>query len=467
MSTRIGNKILILFCILLVGISTFLLFIPIDQLDVYFINYVVDGILGLACIIIYGYSAINKGYELFSPINVLTLIYVILFFFTPMYDIVLHEYCWFGVDLFAYGVKGSVIAFVGYLSFLMAYNSPINPNSRRILSEKNERAVPFILTMYGVCFFSNVYYLVNVSGNSIAYIFSLGLLGGGNSREITKVSIGFISMLSYALPSCTLLYIEYGKSKPLKIILFVLMFILQVERGFRFYIIQISIMFISYYYLRNEKKPRVSQLFALIVLIMVPIVLMTMFRSTIRSGDGMDLSVLSIDSIREALDDTIWDNFRIYKTYYGIIKAVPSMTGYMYGAQILVYTLIMFIPRIIWPGKPSPPGMEAVALGISNYSVLAGTAYPNLGEYYYEFGIVGVVFFMALFGWWMKKIDVKYKINHTSNIELMVFCTLLGTILQVVIRGYTPSNFWMIVFTLLPYFGVQVLCPSKSRRKRR
>lgn len=54
MSTRIGNKILILFCILLVGISTFLLFIPIDQLDVYFINYVVDGILGLACIIIYG-----------------------------------------------------------------------------------------------------------------------------------------------------------------------------------------------------------------------------------------------------------------------------------------------------------------------------------------------------------------------------------------------------------------------------
>ena len=465
MGSQITNKILILFYILLVLIIAFFLFLPTNQSDMYFYNYVVDGILGIACITVYGYYAIKKGYELFSPITILTLIYVVLFFFTPIYDIVLHEYCWFGVDLFAYGIKGSVIAFIGYVAFLMAYNIRINPNTMRLLSEKNENAVPFILMMYGVCFLANVYYLVGVSGNSLAYIFSLGLLGGGNSIETTEANLGFISMLSFSLPSCTLLYVEYGKNKPLKIVLFALMFILQVERGFRFYIIQIALMYIAYYFFRYDKKPKVRNLLVLGLLIMVPIVLMTMFRNTIRSGLGMDLSVLSVDSILKALDAAIWDNFRIYKTYYGIIKAVPRMTGYMFGQQMLVYTIIMFVPRIIWPAKPSPPGGDAIALGISNYSVLAGTAYPNIGEYYYEFGVIGVVFFMALFGWWMKKIYVKYKEYKRSNIELMVYCTLLGAILQLTIRGYTPSNFWMIVFALLPYLAVQIISSSRSGNK--
>ena len=194
----------------------------------------------------------------------------------------------------------------------------------------------------------------------------------------------------------------------------------------------------------------------LLFVILIPIVLMTLFRSSIRDGSGMDLSVLSGETIRKALDEAIWDNFRIYKTYYGIIKAVPDMTPYMFGQQMIVYTMVMFIPRILWPGKPMPPGNAAVALGISSYAVLAGTAYPNIGEYYYEFGMLGVIFFMGLFGRWMTTIDKRYRVDRESSMDLMIFSTLLSSIIQVIIRGYTPSNLWMIIFSILPYIGVKL-----------
>lgn len=456
------NKACLFVYVVLLAAVVFVAFLPDGQNEIYVWNYIIDGILGIVSFIIYGYNAINRKYNLFSPITVLTAIYITLFFFTPMYDIVLQEYSWFGVDLFDYGIKGSIIAFIGYITFVIIYNMSVQIRTKHFFEDPSKNIIYIILLMYLICLAANVFYLMRTSGHSLTYLFSLGLLGGGNSISNTVSNLGFISNLSYALPSCTLLYCEFGRNKPLKIVLFLLMFILQIERGFRFYIIQIALMFVSYYYIRNNKKFKLVQICILIIAVMLPIVLMTLFRNTIRSGNGMDLSLLSGKTIRKALEDAILDNFRIYKTYYGVIKAVPYMTNYMCGKQMIFYTLIMFVPRLIWPGKPLAPGDEAIALGISRYAVTAGTAYPNIGEYYYEFGIVGVVFFMGIFGRWMKTVDQRYRVHRKTNIELMVFCTLLGTLLQIIIRGYTPSNFWMIIFTLLPYYGMALFKDRKD-----
>ncbi len=452
------NDLLILCFVIFILTIIFAFYFPDGQVELYFWNYVIDGILGIVCITLFGFNAIKRKYDLFSPITILSILHITMFFFTPMYDIVIGNTSWYGVNLFPYGIEGSLIAFFAYISFLIAYNVSYTPShTKHYFMEKDEKSIPLILIMYAICLLANVYYLVKVSGNSVTYIFTLGLLGTGDSSEASDASLGFISMLSFALPSITLLYVEYGKSKLLKIILFALMFVLQVERGFRFYIIQIIIMFAAYYFIRHNKKPKFSQLAFGGMLMMIPIVLMTMFRNSIRVGGGMDLSLVDLNSITDALDAAIWDNFRIYKTYYGIIKAVPNMTDYMYGQQMIKYTIIMFIPRMIWPGKPAPPGSEAIALGVTEYSVKAGTAYPNIGEYYYEFGVPGVIFFMVLLARLLKMTYVKYRERCSSKIELMIYCTVLGDILQLVIRGYTPSNFWMVVFTLLPYLVILMI----------
>ena len=110
---------------------------------------------------------------------------------------------------------------------------------------------------------------------------------------------------------------------------------------------------------------------------------------------------------------------------------------------------------MLWKGKPSNPGTEAQRLGINQYAVDGGSAYPGLGEYYYDSGLFGVIMWSSILGWWLKKVYIKYRIKSESVIDLMIYSTILGIILQLVIRGYTPSNFWMIVFCMLPYWFIK------------
>ena len=132
---RTRNVAICYFLILLIAVITFAAFYPGDQQNVYVRNYIVDGILGIVSLIIYGVSSIKKHYILFSPITVISMLYITLFFFTPMYDIVLCEYRWFGVDLFDYGIKGSVIAFVGYIAFVAAYNIPLKNKKKSFFGD--------------------------------------------------------------------------------------------------------------------------------------------------------------------------------------------------------------------------------------------------------------------------------------------------------------------------------------------
>ena len=304
-----------------------------------------------------------------------------------------------------------------------------------------------------MCLAANIYYLVFSSGVSITYVLSLGMLGKVTSKS--EIDIGAISMLSYALPSFTLLYISYGEKRIFKIISFILMFELQVARGFRFFILQIVVMFGSYYFLKNRKKPNVFHVILGVSLTLVPLVLMTLFRTTIRAGMGIDVSDITTNSITDALDAAFWDNLRIYKNYYALVKVVPEQTPYLFGAQTIAYTMIMFIPRALWPGKPGNPGTIAQKIALGQTAVLGGSAYPALGEYYYDFGLLGIIVWMSIWGFFLKRIEDRYRFNRKSHIDLMIYSTILGTVLQFTIRGYMPSNFWMLVFCVLPYWIVK------------
>ena len=462
-----NSRFYIISIVLIILIVALFLLSPQDINTIYFKNYCVDSFALIICFSIYGVQLIKKRVDIFSPMTLVSVLYIFMFFVTPIYDICREDYLWFGVDLFEYGIKGSLVALLGYICFWFA-NIIIIRNKKMLIGEnnktnENELHVPifqlngqgvktFIIIGYIVCLIANIFYLRSVSGSSLLYFLTLGLMG--TSGTATSGDFGAISMLSYALPSFCLLYFEYGKSKPIKIIAFVLMFMLQVARGFRFFILQIVVMFVAYYFLRNNKKLKFKTVIITALLSMIPVLIMTMFRNTIRGGQGMDLSLVNWEAIVDAFDSAFWENLRIYKSYYGIIKAVPNMTPYLYGKQMIIYTAIMLIPRALWKGKPGNPGTEAQRLGINQIAVMSGSAYPNLGEYYYELGIIGVVFWMIVLGRWLQSIEYKYRYNAKSNIDYMKYSTILAVLIQLIIRGYTPSNFWMLVVCMLPYWLV-------------
>ena len=127
-------------------------------------------------------------------------------------------------------------------------------------SQRPKMLIPFILSMYGICFFASAWYIVKYYGLNIVYILTLGAKGESGLEAIPE-NIGFVNALSYCLPAIILLYCEYGKSKILKILLIIPVALLQIARGFRYAIIQFVITLMAYYYIRTEKKIKLKTFF--------------------------------------------------------------------------------------------------------------------------------------------------------------------------------------------------------------
>ncbi|MCB6545902.1 O-antigen polysaccharide polymerase Wzy [Blautia glucerasea] len=427
--------------------------------DVYIYNLWAD-IFSLAIVLIMLVQYRGKG--CFEPIYFITAIYAVMFFVTPIYDILTGDFDWYGYYLFEYGIKTTFMALAGYFVFYVLYVKSftfghnwnyIKKEKRKVVSQKY--TVPVIIIMYVVCFAANAYYLLHSGYGSLLYILSLGLLDNSSSSYTTYSNIGFISMLSYSLPTVVLLYWEFGNSRFLKWVLFVPMLMMQVARGFRFFVIQIVITFVCYYFIRKNKKVKIVHLVTILGAMMIFVLLMTTFRVAIRSGVGIDTSIINGDMIKDSFDSAFWDNLRIYKNVYGMVPVIPSQYDYVWGRQIVIGTIVMMIPRALWPGKISSYGGEGLTTLIGP-NIASGQAYPALGEYYYAAGFFGILFFMGLYGHWAKELKNKY-MNNVNSLDLIYFSVLLGCNLQLIIRGYFPSNFWYLVFAILPIWVVRKL----------
>ena len=411
------------------------------------------------------------GFDILDPIYFISLIYGILFFVTPAYDIAVGNYLWFGYDVFGAGVRATAYALMGYVAFVAVYSFRI-----RCSSSQTQRRTPIpareeigrnyawiILVMFLFCFLSNMYYLTR-NGSSWIYVLSLGVIDSGGQSQEVAADLGFLAMFSYCLPAIVMLYWEYGSSKALKALMFVLMLVMQVARGFRFFVVQIIISFMAFVFLRRGKRPTFGVLLGALAIGTVPIMLMTLFRNEIRAGALVHYDTAFSTELQDAIDEVFWFNFRIYHNYFALVAKVPSRFGYVYGRQIIIGTAIMLIPRILWPGKLSSGAGEPIWVIIGSRLKGTGQALPNLGEFYYALGHAGILICMASYGLWMRHVKQRYLVNTSRPMDMICFSILLGVNLQIIIRGYTPSNFWYVVFGLIPVWIFDFITKSAAKR---
>ena len=229
--------------------------------------------------------------------------------------------------------------------------------------------------------------------------------------------------------------------------LFYLMTVTFVAHGFRFIIVAIIVGPLILYCLMEEKRPRLRHILLVFLLLMVMITVVGAMRRDFRGGKGITESALNSMSLDSAIE-AFKGNFEIFKAYYGITERIPGLMGYTYGKQIFLYTLIMMIPRFLWHGKPQPPLRTVLRISVCPYAIKAGTMYPYVGEYYHEFGVLGVIVCCILLGCFCKWLA---RFKESKNIHsLILFSTVYPLMLQVLIRGYTPSNFYMLLFVVMP-----------------
>ncbi len=421
-------------------------------------------LVGLLCC----YDVSMRGAAPIDPFYIVSVIYLFMFAICPMYDIKIENYFWFGYSVFQNGCFATLIALIGYVSFYLFYRNSFKRDQKKAVriswadgAEQPKYLVLFILIMWLVCFACNSFYMVS-GGNSLLYCLTLGFAGEGGG-ESSADPLGFIGMFAYALPAATLLYCQYGKGKLTKGVMVYLMLVLQVSRGFRFIIIQIAIMLLIYYRLKHRRYPSAALMGSGAILMLAALLLMTIFRSDVRSGAGMDLSALSSSVLLDSFDDMFWDNLRIYKNFYGMVGVIPNPFPFCFGDEIVIGTLVMLIPRIIWKSKPSMYGGEGLAVLIGP-NIASGQAYPNLGEYYYALGVAGVVIMMGLLAVLMKYMSAR-KGHSDDPLDWIVYAAVSSCGLQLIIRGYMPSNFWLVVFSVLPVILVRTLFRRTAKKR--
>lgn len=430
--------------------------------------------INLVCIYIVWLLIITKRkIDLFDPFVLATLIHILLFEISPLYYIFKGEMLWFNIDVWDGCIKGTWLSTIGYVSMAIGYfiNFKIGSHvSGEIYREKNNNYQDSYLISVENCndkimmvssciwmfaFLSSVILIVT-SGQNLKYMLTLKLSDSANSNELTRSSFQFLGVFAYMMVPSFLYILHFGKSKVFKIIVFYLMVMSFLIRGFRFILVAVIIAPVVMVYLIKRKRPKLSQLVILFIILLLMIGFVGFIRNGIRTGEGIS-SGFNTDEIEKAF----FGNFEIFKTYYGIMKHIPKDLSYTYGQQIFLYTLIMFIPRALWPSKPEPITRSVITTSISAYANMAGTAYPYIGEYYHEFGVAGVIVGCFILGILLKKLSVYiFRIDIHS---IILFSSVYPLILQVLIRGYMPSNFYMILFVVLPAFLLKYIDKTKYK----
>lgn len=393
--------------------------------------------------------AAAKDVYLFEPIFLSLVLYFGIFYLQPLLDI--RD----GSIVFADGgIKATVLFSIGLLVYTFGYYINYGRSTRLVripgfvLNISDSAGIK--ISFYAVCiwivsFFACMIYFLG-SGYSLSYVLSIGLTGEANIKETSGL------MIFFTLKSCmtaSWLYIMlFGKSKFIKISTFIISALLLMSLGGRTSLFEYMLAPVFYHYAKNGKRPSARVMTCFFAVGFVLAVIIQQIRYGVRLGTGFIMPEFTVDTLLSPFKHELG----IYHSFYAVVKTIPSKHSYLYGSGIFVYTLIMLIPRGIWPGKPNPPIYEVIGTSMGQLYVDGGAVYPNIGEYYVEFGIIGIVLFMFIFGVFLRRINALRQYGGERSHAMVLYSALAPLVIQLVSRGYTPSNFTQLLLTAFPVF---------------
>lgn len=450
----------------IIGIIT-LMYISDSFKTPYYREYV---ILCIAYFIVGGiflWSIVKNQMDIFQPFILISIIYFCIFIFTPMIFIIQGKTDAHGVNIMNGCVKATIIFVFSYMSYVIGYNFyKIKLGEKQVvkkyyISTNQKRKIVIIcFVLWSIAYILTLVHLFS-KGNNLIQILSIGKVKAENTYGANSL-MGFISNFSFCMIIPWLYICFFSKSKVLKIVITYLTLTAYIIRGFRYIIVIMGISLIITYYRKRKKTPTFIIVVLGIISLLVFIGVLGYMRNSLRTGVATDWKSFGIDNITYALES----NFDIYKTFYGIVEHYPSDYSYTFGTSMFLETIVMFIPRVIWPGKPLAVDASvvlAIRRSVSEFAISnAAMATPNLGEFYVDFGIGGCLICMFIFGV-ISKWTTKFYFIKNDNIEyIMLYAVVMPTFLQLVIRGYTPSNFYLVVFLLAPFFIIKMFNRVKT-----
>jgi hypothetical protein len=175
--------------------------------------------------------------------------------------------------------------------------------------------------------------------------------------------------------------------------------------------------------------------YALITLILIVFPLWSLTRLYLYEATALlsDVQLVYRDAVS-------YGDFDPYTSLCRTIEYVQA-NGITWGYQLLG-VLLFFVPRSMWPGKPAGSGAlvyEPIGVGFRNI------ASPFFAEGFINFGIAGVLLFMALLAFTATRYDRFYQSYVSSNKQslhyMIIFYPVAMIMIFFVLRGDLLSSF--------------------------
>lgn len=432
------------------------------------------GLIIVICVLLYRMLSPN-GRDIFCPFYFVSLLYMIIFVYGPTYYLQRGLTTVEGIEVLSY-ISEATFAFVmGYIFYFSGsvlgcrslskkqkkQLKKIRERNEVITESKSRYIVSYAWIVYfGGISFGLIYYLL--TGRSIAMMLSFGQLGG----KSTLSASGSYAFLVYFmdLPIAALLLLHSfirRKNKVLVWVATIVYAIMTITAGFRYLPLCFGLAAVFLFYFIRKRRPNVFMVMLAVFAVYIFVGVIGVFRDAMKTGRMIDWSLISFETITNAFRY----NSDIFFPFYVLVHMMNE--GYIkchFGGQVL-YALIFWIPRFIWPSKPTSLGMRAFEAMWGNG--MGGAAYPNIGEFYYEFGFVGMLALMLFFGIWIER-KFRYAIEalSASSESILVeikYAILYGYLMQFINRGDFTTWIYDLVFFLLPIWILEILLKVRIR----
>lgn len=425
---------------------------------------------------IWVYYILKRGLFLFEPATMVLLLTIISFSIEPMVSILTDDIDVLGFYVFDGCINATLIYMSASISFIFVYyhkfafgGKLLNADSLRTIKRQSPPNITSIRDKKIIVTLSYFFAFVGVSvsiidlikqGYSVSYILSLGMMGIGKSGQGSDSLGVFINLRYLMIPS--FLYLDkFAKHKLpiwlLRMIAFACLFI----RNKRWLIVIMILSPIVYHYIEKSKKPNMK----LIIAAAVPSAVLIGAMQFMRYDNATSVTAVSWKNfnIMEILK-SFSGNFDLYKTLYAAVNYFPEKHPHTMGQQMIYLTLVTCIPRAVWSAKPSSIFETLKSEWLGAGAVRGSWAYAQLTEFYIEFGVIGTVICMVMFAVFCKWLKEMYVSKRTVH-DLTAYSFMFPILMQLVIRGYMPINFWVIFFMWIPILSIKFCLSIKIKQK--
>lgn len=397
---------------------------------------------------IFVWCAKMKKLEIVSPYPMATILYILIFIVAPMTFIITNDTDCHGDDVMEGCRYGTVLALVSFLLLSIGYVRKKNvpeESFKSVYLKKKVKAFSLAIIFWIIGAAACIMY-INQTGVPLLFL----LLNSGSETLPADIGGGsnmrFLASFAYFMVYPVTLVFCFAKKKLIILPLVLFTFLLFYVRGTRiFIVIQVLSLILLYVRIANKRIETKHVIIGIVCMICI-FSFMGSNRNSVRSGDNIEYKLDATDVF-----GMLSTNFDIYKPYYGLVANCPEKFGFTFGKGMFLESVESLIPRILWPGKSTTTYMQkCLSKTTGEGPISAAMSWPNIAEYYMEFGVIGVIIFSYLLGYVMSWSLNLYRSREIEKIIL--YALLYPTFFELIIRGYTPINFTMYICLLLPYY---------------